>query len=674
MSDLIYLKSNSVNIVLNLLLKDRTTEKNIVFATDVYDDIDFTMPITKNILFSDKVDVRTRVSKSMEEQTTRTRKKAEVFTPSWICNKMNNHCDAEWFGRENVFNVEQDHDWIPTEKPIEFPDGKSWRDYVDSKRLEIACGEAPYLVSRYDTVTGEMIPIHKRIGILDRKLRIINENTNIRKTWDKWVYRAFESVYGYEYQGDNLLIARINLLETFCEYTRDRWNEEPTDSSLKRIADIISWNLWQMNGIHGVVPCISTVCEQKEEPESHQMTMFDVLEITDESKPVDVQLKTIDCKIYDWREDKSITYKSMKQDKVMKFDFVIGNPPYQLSTEVNNRAKPIYPYFYDDAEEISERYMLISPARFLFNAGLTSKEWNKKMLSDEHLKVEYFNQNSAEVFSNTDIKGGVAVVYRDSKKDFGAIEQFVSDENLRGIIKHFSKKENNLPSIMFGGRSDLKFNDRFLEKYPHTKEDRLKAIQKKHPNVKKLGTNEEYELKSPTLDVLDYAFKESVDDSSKYYRILGLVGGKREYRYIEREYMTPRYPDNNNIEKWKVFIPKASGNGQFGETISTPVVSKPGESSTPTFISIGAFDTEEEAQNVIKYIKTKTARALLSVLKITQDIVPSKWAYVPLQDFTNNSDIDWNSTIEQIDRQLYKKYNLNQHEIDFIERNVKEME
>ena len=133
-------------------------------------------------------------------------------------------------------------------------------------------------------------------------------------------------------------------------------------------------------------------------------------------------------------------------------------------------------------------------------------------------------------------------------------------------------------------------------------------------------------------------------------------------------------PDNNNIEKWKVFIPKASGNGQFGETISTPVVSKPGESSTPTFISIGAFDTEEEAQNVIKYIKTKTARALLSVLKITQDIVPSKWAYVPLQDFTNNSDIDWNSTVEQIDRQLYKKYNLNQHEIDFIERNVKEME
>lgn len=357
----------------------------------------------------------------------------------------------------------------------------------------------------------------------------------------------------------------------------------------------------------------------------------------------------------------------------MKFDYCIGNPPYQLSTDVNNRAEPIYPYFYDAAEEISEKYMLISPARFLFNAGLTSKEWNVKMLSDEHLKVEYFNQNSSEVFSNTDIKGGVAVMYRDADKKFGAIQQFVSDKTLRSIIKHFPKTNNNMPSIMFGGRSDLKFNNEFIKKYPHSKDDRLKAIQNKHPNVKKLGPNEEYELKSPTLDVLNYVFEKKVDDVSKYYKILGLVGGKREYRYIERKYMTPRYPERNNIEKYKVFIPKASGNGQFGETISTPVISFPGESSTPTFISIGAFDTEEEAKNVIKYIRTKTTRTLLSILKITQDIVPSKWAYVPLQDFTSNSDIDWNQSIADIDKQLYKKYGLSQEEIDFIETHVKEM-
>lgn len=315
MSDLIDLKSHSVNTVLNLLLKDRTTEKNIIFATDVYDNMDFTTEITKKLLLSDSLDVRPRVLKSLEEQAQRTRNKAEVFTPAWICNKMNNYCDTEWFGRENVFNTEQEHDWIPTAEKIAFPKGKTWKDYVNSKRLEITCGEAPYLVSRYDAATGETIPIEKRIGILDRKLRIINENVKTRKTWNQWVYRAFESVYGYEFQGDNLLIARINLLETFCEYTRDRWNVEPTDSELKRIANIISWNLWQMDGIHGVIPYTGAVCEQKEEEESHQMTMFEFMGMGNEqeSEAVKSLPETIDCKIYDWCDNKIITYKSMRE-------------------------------------------------------------------------------------------------------------------------------------------------------------------------------------------------------------------------------------------------------------------------------------------------------------------------------------------------------------------------
>lgn len=301
-----------VKKLLKTLLKDRTTGNNIIFATDAYENATFTTEMKAAMLYNDTIDIRPRVSKSMEEQALRTRKKAEVFTPSWICNKMNNHCDTEWFGYENIFNIEQDHEWISTEGRIAFPDGKSWKDYVDSKRLEITCGEAPYLVSRYDTTTGKMIPIHHRIGILDRKLRIINENTQTHKTWNQWVYRAFESVYGYEYQGDNLLIARINLLETFCEYTRDRWHEEPTDSSLKRIADIISWNLWQMDGIHGVVPYKGGIFEA-EENEPHQMTMFEMMEIVDELEAEAALPNTMDCKIYDWREDKSVTYKSMRE-------------------------------------------------------------------------------------------------------------------------------------------------------------------------------------------------------------------------------------------------------------------------------------------------------------------------------------------------------------------------
>ena len=261
MSELIDFKSYPLSTVLNLLLRDRTTENNIIFATKAYAGFDFGTAITEDLLMEGKVDIRPRVLKSLEEQTRRTRQNAEVFTPVWICNKMNNHCDTEWFGRENLFNVEQGHEWIPTEDKVEFPNGKSWKDYVLSRRLEITCGEAPYLVSRYDAASGVGIPIQKRIGILDRKLRIVNENTQTHKTWNQWVYRAFESVYGYELQGDSLLIARGNLLETFCEYTRDRWGEEPSVSSLKRVAEIISWNLWQMNGITGTVPQAGLPCK-----------------------------------------------------------------------------------------------------------------------------------------------------------------------------------------------------------------------------------------------------------------------------------------------------------------------------------------------------------------------------------------------------------------------------
>ena len=308
MTKLIDFTSSNIKSVLKTLLKDRTTGQNIIFATDAYDNIEFATPITAKLLLDDSVDIRPRVSKSMEEQNIRTRKKAEVFTPSWICNKMNNHCDTEWFGHEDVFNIEQEHEWVPTEEKIEFPEGETWKDYVDSKRLEITCGEAPYLVSRYDAATGEVISIQKRIGILDRKLRIVNENTQTRKTWQQWVYRAFESVYGYEYQGDNLLIARINLLETFCEYLRDRWRVEPTYPELKRIARIISWNIWQMDGIHGVVPFTGIIHEAEQDEGLHEfMEMPNTFEI-EESQP-----EIVDCKIYDWREDKELTYKSMRE-------------------------------------------------------------------------------------------------------------------------------------------------------------------------------------------------------------------------------------------------------------------------------------------------------------------------------------------------------------------------
>lgn len=360
----------------------------------------------------------------------------------------------------------------------------------------------------------------------------------------------------------------------------------------------------------------------------------------------------------------------------MKFDVVVGNPPYQELSTVNNKQDAIYNYFYDLAESISEEYCLISPARFLFNAGLTSKVWNQKMLNDEHLKIEYYNQKSNEVFPNTDIKGGVAIIYRSNQKKFGAIKTFVPDETLRRIAQKFNPdSEDNLPSIIVGGRSDLKFNSTFLSEYPDSPQKRLEQIQRKHPEVQKLGPNEEYELKSSTFDSLDYVFQEvEPSNSDKYWKILGLYNNERTFRWIERQYMDPRYPEKNNLEKWKVFVPKANGSGTFGETLSTPVVGGPLTTATPTFISIGAFDTEEEAVNLLAYLKTKFTRALLSILKITQDNPPLKWAYIPMQDFSDHSDIDWSTTIPEIDKQLYKKYGLDKGEIAFIEEKVKAMD
>ena len=205
MSKLIDFESYPISPVLDRLLQDKTTKQNSIFATDAYlengPDFAETAQITVDKLLGYmKIKIQPRVEKAAEEQLARTRKKAEVFTPSWIVNKMNNHCDEEWFDRPNVFNTETGTSWVTSSAPITFDGKLSWKGYVDSKRLEITCGEAPYIVSRYDAATGDIIPIKDRIGILDRKLRVVSENAADDTEWLKWAERALQSSYGYEFQ------------------------------------------------------------------------------------------------------------------------------------------------------------------------------------------------------------------------------------------------------------------------------------------------------------------------------------------------------------------------------------------------------------------------------------------------------------------------------------------
>ena len=288
--------------LLDRMLTDKTTKKNIMWATDAYDALGMKYErndeITSDLITGHHASViKTRARKVMEQQTERTRQRAEVFTPLWVCQKMNDYADEVWFGAKDVFFK----DGKPTER-IEFQGKDDWKKYVDSKRLEITCGEAPYLVSRYDVETGEVIPIPNRIGILDRKLRVVNENADTEKLWFEWAVRAFQATYGYEFQGDNLLIARVNLLMTFEEYMQQRWQRKPTIEEYRKIINIIVWNIWQMDGLTGTVPYGTA------EETYHQMDLMELLGLDEKDKKENKQPR---CRIFDWRTNNSITYMKM---------------------------------------------------------------------------------------------------------------------------------------------------------------------------------------------------------------------------------------------------------------------------------------------------------------------------------------------------------------------------
>ena len=338
----------------------------------------------------------------------------------------------------------------------------------------------------------------------------------------------------------------------------------------------------------------------------------------------------------------------------MKFDVIIGNPPYQEETK-DTSDKPIYNYFMDQAYAICDKVCFITPARFLFNAGKTPKEWNKKMLNDEHLKVEYYEQDSSKIFETTDIKGGVAITYRDNNKVFGKIGVFTHFDELNSILRKVIE-HNDFSSIdqICYGQNKFDLNSLYAD-YPEYK------------NV--IGSDgKEKRLTSSIFTQLKEVFN-SERTSSDEIKILGVINNKRLYRYISKKYIE----DHLNLNKFKVLLPGSNGSGAIGEVLSTPLVGEPLVGYTQTFISFGAFDNQKEAENCLKYIKTKFARAMLGTLKITQSNKKDTWLNVPLQDFTNNSDIDWSKSITDIDKQLYKKYGLSNKEINFIEEKVKEM-
>jgi hypothetical protein len=223
--------------LLEILLMDKTNNKNILWATDSYESrgkgFSFDKQIKTELVTGiyGKV-IQPRAVKSKEEQIYRKRVKAEVFTPLSVVKQMNDACDAKRVTKKN------------------------WQEYVSLLKLEITCGEAPYIVSRYDPVSDhqELIPLEKRVGFLDKKIRTVSKYCDEHKDWVHWVKIAFQSSYGYEWQGDNLLIARENLLYTFIDFYRDKFKRTPRLKLQKEIAEIIVWNIFQMDGLKCVIP------------------------------------------------------------------------------------------------------------------------------------------------------------------------------------------------------------------------------------------------------------------------------------------------------------------------------------------------------------------------------------------------------------------------------------
>ena len=643
--------------LLDILLFDHTTRKNIFWATNSYADngkgYEWHNEITvASITGQHGTLIMPRAMKSRNEQQRRSKQMAEVFTPSWIVDKMNRVVDEEWDNLKKQYTEEE-----------------AWQHYVLLSVLEITCGEAPFLTSRYDAVSGEAIPVDKRIGLLDRKLRVVNAHCSDNE-WTHWALLALSSVYGYEWQGDNLLLAREALLATFNEFHEQRFGKKVETSLLFTAAEIISWNVWQMDGLKAVVP---GSCHEQRNTVSN---LFSELAITVTPCPGceadDILLHNGQhCKIRRWSPSANdrpnylectyldiITKKYITHHKTkwpMKFDFIIGNPPYNEETE-GTSDKPIYNYFMNEAYKLSSNVLLITPARFLFNAGKTSEQWNNKMLSDKHFKVLAYYQVSGKVFSNTDIKGGVAITYRNTNKNFGEIGVFTSFPELNSIYRKVVQecKNKSLTDLFY---MQNKFN--------------LDTLYKDYPQYTSIigSKGKERRLTASILYQLDLFNEKKANDND--IAIVGLINNKRVRRYININYLDLK---NTNLKKWKVLVPKSNGSGALGEILSTPLIGEPLIGYTQSFLGIGAFDTETEAKATYKYIKTKFARTMLGILKITQDNPPDKWKYVPLQDFTSSSDIDWSKSIHEIDLQLYDKYGLNEEERNFIETHVKEME
>ena len=345
-----------------------------------------------------------------------------------------------------------------------------------------------------------------------------------------------------------------------------------------------------------------------------------------------------------------------------KFDVVIGNPPYQEEAQgEGTRDTPIYHRFMDAAYEIGTKAVLITPARFLFNAGFTPKAWNEKMLADPNLSVAHYVAKSEELFPGTEIMGGIAVTYRDAGREGVPITTFTAFPELNTILHKVRETGATfIDGDVSSGRA-YAFTD---------------AMHAAHPAASGLMSSDaQYRVSTNTFEQLAFLFHETrPDDEHEYVKLLGVLRNKRTFRWIRSDYIT----GPSNFDKYKVAVPTSrNAGGMLGDkpalVTGFSLLLDPGTGVTQSFITIGEFASQADGEACLKYIQSKFARVMLGILKVTQHNPRSTWKFVPAQDFSPSSDIDWTKPIPEIDAQLYAKYGLDDTEIAFIESHVKPM-
>lgn len=633
-----------------ILLADRSSGAFIRWACNAYTTHGESYAADQEIYPHQVHLIQERTRKTQEEQRDRTKKSAEVFTPAWLCNAMINARDAVYFGWEEVFNRMEAPSWTPTRKTIDFPTTASgrrlaWERYIDARCLEITCGEAPFLVSRYDAADGRPIPLAERIGILDRKLRIIGEHTCTAEDWFHWAKRALESAYAYEYQGDSLFLARLNLFLSISEYHRHLWKRPLNRHQQEEVARILSWNLWQMDGLTATTPFVT----KQGKPED---SLFDFYAITAERRP----LRSL---IRDWRGKKTIRFSELNLSTTMKFDFVIGNPPYQEMSK-NKMTRSIYPDFVRSSQAIGQIVSLVMPARWMSGENGPYRETQHfidEMLKGDHLQSFHLYPNSSDLFPNVDIKGGVCFFVWNRAYSCDRVNYTITENGAyKKVLTSFRIAEN------------------VIIRFPE-----LISILEKTKAISTIYLNTWVSSRNPFGFISDLFTKnkEGVSRISEEkqqdddYLVHGLLKNKRVIRYI------PNSALKKNIHiahSYKVFLPRANGSGVFGEVFSTPMIGTPMMICTETFLQIGVFDNCTEAENLLKYVKTKYFRTMVGIKKTAVFNYKECFTFVPLQDFTAASDIDWSRSVAEIDRQLYAKYGLSAEEVAFIEEKIKPME